>query len=145
MTITQWHQEVFGIIIDEINDDPDENDNNNRINNNKTITSKSFEYRTKLIESTQNINNILDAEVVVPLTYLSNFWRSLDLPLKKDEIELDLSWSDKHVTSEISRTFRALGDPPVQQVTTATTGATFQIYNAKLYVSVVTFSINDNI
>ena len=96
MTITQWHQEVFGIIIDEINDDPDENDNNNRINNNKTITSKSFEYRTKLIESTQNINNILDAEVVVPLTYLSNFWRSLDLPLKKDEIELDLSWSDKH-------------------------------------------------
>ena len=55
MTITQWHQEVSGIIIDEINDDPDENDNNNRINNNKTIISKSFEYRTKLIGSTQTI------------------------------------------------------------------------------------------
>ena len=55
MTITQWHHEVSGIIIDEINDDPDENDNNNRINNNKTIISKSFEYRTKLIGSTQTI------------------------------------------------------------------------------------------
>ena len=44
----------------QINDD--ENDNaNNRINNNKTITSKSFEYRTKLIGSTPNNNNILNA------------------------------------------------------------------------------------
>ena len=34
---------------DEIIDDADENDNpNNRINNNKTITSKSFEYKTKI-------------------------------------------------------------------------------------------------
>ena len=40
-----------------------------------------------------NNNNILDAEVVVPLKYLSNFWRSLDLPLISCEIELDLSWS----------------------------------------------------
>ena len=40
-----------------------------------------------------NNNNILDAEVVVPLKYLSNFWRSLDLPLISYEIELDLSWS----------------------------------------------------
>ena len=53
---------------DEINDDANENNlDNNRINNNKTITSKSFEYKTKLIGSTPNNNNILDAEVVVPL------------------------------------------------------------------------------
>ena len=52
----------------EINDDANENNlDNNRINNNKTITSKSFEYKTKLIGSTPNNNNILDAEVVVPL------------------------------------------------------------------------------
>ena len=53
---------------DEINGDANENNGaNNRINNNKTITSKSFEYKTKLIGSTPNDNNILDAEVVVPL------------------------------------------------------------------------------
>ena len=66
--------------IDETNDDANENVNN-RINNNKTITSKSFKCNTKLVGSTRNNNNILGAEVIVPLKYLSNFWNSLDLPL----------------------------------------------------------------
>ena len=61
------------------------------INNNKTITSKSFEYKTKVTGSTPDDNNILDAEFVVPLKHLSNFWRSLDFPLINCEIELDLS------------------------------------------------------
>ena len=37
----------------EINDDDNEKDNaNNKINNNKLITSEYFEYKTKLIGST---------------------------------------------------------------------------------------------
>ena len=56
----------------EINGDANENVNN-RINYNKTITSKSFTYRTKLIGSRPDDNNIVGAEVVVPLKYLSNF------------------------------------------------------------------------
>ena len=43
------------------------------INNNKTKKSKSFQYKTKLIGSTPDDNNILDAEAVVPFKYLSNF------------------------------------------------------------------------
>ena len=67
---------------DKISDDANENDAaTNKINNNKTIRSKSFEYKTKLIRSTSNDNNTLDAEVVAPLKYLSNFWRSLDFLL----------------------------------------------------------------
>ena len=58
---------------DEKNDDANENDNNNRINNNKTIASKYFEYKTKIIGSTPNLNNILYAEVVLPLNYVGNF------------------------------------------------------------------------
>ena len=53
---------------DKVNDDANENNpTNNRINSNKTIGSKSFEYGTKLIGSTSNKDNILDAEIVVPL------------------------------------------------------------------------------
>ena len=63
---------------DEVDDDENENDNNNKINKNKTITSQSFEYKTKLIGSMPNNSNV-NAEVVVPLKYLSNFWRSLNL------------------------------------------------------------------
>ena len=61
---------------DEIKDDAN-GTGNNRINNNKTITSKTFEYKTKLFGNIQDDSNILDAEVVVPLKYFSNFWRFL--------------------------------------------------------------------
>ena len=51
---------------DEINDGVNENVNN-RINNSKAITSKPFEYKTKLTGSTENDDNKLYVEVVVPL------------------------------------------------------------------------------
>ena len=66
------------------------------------------------------------------------------------EIELDLKWTRNCVISEISRTAAVTenlnANPPDQPVApTQTTGATFQINNAKLYVPVVTLSINNNI
>ena len=76
---------------DEINDDANEKINN-RMRDNKTITSTSFEYKAKLIGSTPDDDDILDTEVVVSLKYLSNFWRSLDLPLISCEIEIDFPW-----------------------------------------------------
>ena len=78
---------------DGINDSANENNdaNNFRINNNKITTSKYFDYKTKLIGSTPNNNSRLNAEVVVPLKYLSNVCRSPDLRLISCEIELDLT------------------------------------------------------
>ena len=72
----------------------------------------------------------LNAEVTIPLKYLSNFWRFLDLPLINCEIEVDLSWTKDCVLTEHRNRI---------------TGATFQINNTKPYVTVVTLSINDNI
>ena len=135
---------------DEVNDPANENNggNNYRINNNKITTNKSFEYKTKIKGSTPNDNNILDVEVVVPLKNLSNFWRSLELPMINYEIELDLKWTKSCVISEISKTPRAVdpnANPVVYELVKTTSGATFQINNAKLYVPVVTLSVNDNI
>ena len=74
---------------DEVNRSTYKIDGNDNKINNKTLTSKSFRYETKIIGATpNNNNNILDAKVVVPLKYLSNFWRSLDFPLINCEIEL---------------------------------------------------------
>ena len=122
----------------------------NKINSNKTITSKSFECKTKLIGNTLNSNNILKAEFFVPLKYFSNFWRSLDLPSINCEIELKLSCSKECIISEMSITPAVSGNlnvnPPFPDVAAIqTTGTTFQINNAKLYVPFVTFSVNDNI
>ena len=86
--------------------------------------------KQKIIGSTPNDNNILDVEVVVPLKYLSNFWRSLDLLLINCEIELDLRWTKNCVMTEIWRTFIAVSvnaDPVVYEVAIQTTGATLQI------------------
>ena len=46
---------------------------------NKTTTSKSFEYRTKLIGRKPNYINILNKEIVVSLKYLSNSCKFLNL------------------------------------------------------------------
>ena len=43
------------------------------MNNGKTTTSKSFEHKIKIIESSPDNSDILDTEVVVPLKSLSNF------------------------------------------------------------------------
>ena len=134
-----------------MNDNAKENNADNfRINNKKIITSKSFKYKTKIIGSMPNDNNILDAEIVVPLKYLSNFWRSLHLLLVDSEIELHLKWTKNCVISEIYKTpevpANSNANPPYPLIqATATTGITFQINSAKLYVAVVTLSRNDNI
>ena len=83
------------------------------------------------------------------LLLLSNFWRSLDLPLINCEIELDMLWSITCTLSEISRTSEVYAnpaaDPPIAYAPPTTSNATFQINSGKLYVPVVTLSINDNI
>ena len=114
-----------------------------KVNNSKTTRSRSFEYETKIIGSIPANNNRLNSEVVVPIHYLSNFWRSLDLPLINCEIQLDFSWSKNCRIFEISRTPEVAGNSPKDE--TLTTGAAFQIKNAKLYVPIVTLPINDNI
>ena len=54
------------------------NPDNYRINNYKTTTSKSFEYKTKNIRKTLIHNSTLNAKVIVSLKYLSNFGISRD-------------------------------------------------------------------
>ena len=72
-----------------MSDDVNENNYDNYlVNNKKTTTSKSFEYKTKIIGSTQINNNILDTQVVILLKNLSNFSRYLDLSLINSEIGL---------------------------------------------------------
>ena len=65
---------------------------------------------------------------MVPLKYLSNFWRTLAMPLIDCEIDLILTWSPNCVISNV----------------TANRDKTFAITVIKLYVPVVTLSTKDN-
>ena len=99
-------------------------------NNKKTITSKSFVYKTEIIGRTSNNNGKWKTEVLDPLKYLSNFVRSLDLLLINFEIELDLTWSKYCVISQVSRTFASvdpIANPVEYEAKIAKTWATFEI------------------
>ena len=88
-----------------------------------------------LIRSTPNNDYRLDTEVAVLLKYLSNFWRSLNLPLINCEIKLNLSWWRYCVISEVLKTYIAIPntDPVRYDVATIWNSATFQINNASCH------------
>ena len=63
-------------------------------------------------------------KINVPLKYLCNFWRSLEMPLINCEVHLDINWSKDCVISTIVDT-------------------TFKITNTTLYVLIVTLPSKD--
>ena len=59
----------------------------------------SLVYKLKLIKGTDN-NNVDNVELVVPLKYVSNFFRSLEMPLFNCKIDLELTWyKDRMISS----------------------------------------------
>ena len=52
----------------------------------------SFNFKTKITAQT-NDDGIINVEIMVPLKYLSNFWRTLEMPLINCNVELILNWS----------------------------------------------------
>ena len=67
--------------------------------------------------------------MTIPLTFFRSFLRFFDILLKNCGIELDLSWKKDCILIEHHNNI---------------TGANFMINYTKLYVSVVTLSINNN-
>ena len=51
----------------------------------------SFNFKTKITGQT-NDNGIINVEIMAPLKYLSNFWRTLEMLLINCEVELILTW-----------------------------------------------------
>ena len=79
--------------------------------------SKSFKYKTSI---TGNTNEV---ECSVPLKHLSNFWRTLDMPLINCEVSLTLTWSKNCVLTDMAITVSEVDSPAIN----ASTGVTFSI------------------
>ena len=86
-----------------------------------------------------------DVKIVVPLKYLSKFWRSLNISLINCEVELILNWFKKCVLISKATREANYGPNPVVYVYDNPENATFQITNTKLYVPVVTLSKENDI
>ena len=71
--------------------------------------STSFKYKSSFFKSLTAADNgvFKDVKVAVPLKYLSDFWRPLEMPLINCKIHLELCWSKDCVMSAIAdRTFK---------------------------------------
>ena len=62
--------------------------------NDNIARSESFKYKVKIAGKTPENLNTKDAEIIVPLKYLSNFWRTLEMPLTICEVNFLLTWSN---------------------------------------------------
>ena len=91
-----------------------------------TTGSSSFKYKSSILGNLAATRVSENAKKIVPLKYLSNFFRSLEMPLISCKTHLELSWSKDFVIS-------------------AKTDTTFQITRTKLYVPIVTLSTKDNV
>ena len=94
--------------------------------NDNLANSESFKSKVKITGKTPNNGNTKDVEIIVPLEYLSNFWRTLEIPLINYEVNLILTWSKDCV------------------ITNSTGQGKFSITETELYVPVVTLSTKDN-
>ena len=88
--------------------------------------SKSFKFKIKITGKTPATGNTKEVEIIAPLKYLSNFWKTLEMPLINCEVNLILRWS------------------PTCLISSATGETKFKITETKLYVPVVTLSTQDN-
>ena len=94
--------------------------------NDNITQSESFKSKTRITGRTPAAGNTKDVEIIVPLKYLSNFWRKLEMPLANCEVNLILAWSKDCIISSATRETK------------------LAITETKLYVLVVTLSTQDN-
>ena len=110
------YSKTFGSLWQYYKDDPNDNIEN----------SASFKSKVKITGKTPDDGNTKDVEIIVPLKYLSTFWRTLEMLLVNCEVNFILTWSKDCV------------------ITNSEGEGKFAIIETKLYVPVVTLSTQDN-
>ena len=147
---------LYNYYRDELSDD------NDNFGNISVVNSKAFKYKNKIIGNMYNVDSTRvpagggarqanpdyianssgkkSIELAIPLKYLGNFWRALNIPLISCEVSLELKWNKNCVITSIQGEINLDGGN-----TEASTGATLAIKDCKLYIPVLTLSKDDKI
>ena len=141
---------LYNYYRDDLSDDADDNN----FDNIKVVNSNTVKYKNKLTGNTYNVdagaqgydvnkNGKKEIEIAIPLKYLGNFWRALNISLISCEVSLELKWNKNCVITSLEEKQVDAGPPVVRD--NSPTGATLAINDCKLYISVVTLSKEDEI
>ena len=88
------------------------NDGNDNFNNRNVVNSEAFKYKNKITGNTYNVDGGVDGydvnkngkqeiELAIPLKYLGNFWRALNIPLISCEVSLELKWNKNCIITSL--------------------------------------------
>ena len=140
------YRKTIGSLYNYYRDKLSDDNNPDNFPNTNVVNSETF--KNKIIGNTYNVtagNGRLGTkkiELAIPLKYLGNVWRALNIPLISCEVFLKLKWN-KHCERTSLEQRQTDAGPPV--VNGTTTGTRLAINDCKLYVPVVTLSKDDEI
>ena len=156
------YRKTIGLLYNYYRDEFSDNADDNNFGNIKVVNSNTFKYNNKIIGNTYDVdaripnpngagqidnpiyiankNGTQEVELAIPLKYLGNFWRALNIPLISCEVSLELKWDKNCVITSLEQ--RDIGGGNRDN---APTGANLTITDCKLYVPVVTLSKDDEI
>ena len=156
------YRKTIGSLYNYYRDELSDNADDNNFDNIKVVNSNTFKYKNKIIGNTYDVdaripnpdgagqidnpiynvnkNGTEEVELAIPLKYLGNFWRALNIPLISCEVSLELKWDKNCIITSLEQ--RDIGGGNRHN---APTGATLAINDCKLYVPAVTLSKDDEI
>ena len=148
------YRKTIGSLYNYYRDELTNDGNDNNFDNRNVVNSEAFKCKNKITGNTYNVdadaqgydvnkNGTEKIELAIPLKYLGNFWRALNIPLISFEVFLELKWNKDYVITSLEERQVDAGPPVVRD--NAPTGATLSITDCKLYVPVVTLSQDDEI
>ena len=97
---------LYNYYRDELSDDANDNI--------KVVNSNTFKYKNKISGNTYNVdagaqgydvnkNGTQEVELAIPLKYLGNFWRALNIPLISCEVSLELKWDKNCIITSLEQ------------------------------------------
>ena len=101
---------LYNYYRDELSDVADDNN----FDNIKVVNSNTFNYKNKIIGNTYNVNadddgydvnknGMQEVELIMPLKYLGNFWRAVNIPLISCEVSLELKWDKNCIITSLEQ------------------------------------------
>ena len=101
---------LYNCYQDELNNDADDNN----FDDIKVVSSNTFKYKNKITGNTYTVdagaqgydvnkNGMQEVELDIPLKYLGNFWRALNISLISCEVFLELKWDKNCIITSLEQ------------------------------------------
>ena len=106
------NRKTIGSLYNYYRDKLTDDGNDNNFDNRNLVNSEAFKYKNKITGNTYNVdagaqgydvnkNGTQKIELAIPLKYLGNFWRALNIPLISCEVFLELKWNKNCVITSL--------------------------------------------